>query len=371
MTALSIALAIYRLHPRGGLEDNCIRIAEELMSRGHKVKIFTTTDAPSPGVNTVCLPEALRQRTNHKRMQTFARNARQAVQQGRFDRSMTFQTMPGFDVLFLADNIRNNPSAPFWRKISSRYRTFAALESETFSPQSHTRIIGLSSQQMRPFEALYQPATNRIRIAPPTVSRNKHHPESRTSETRATLRQTLGIDAQAPVWLSLALMPKVKGLDRTVEALATCKDAHLLIGGIDAHDKKARQTVAQAKRLNVEDRLHWLGYLSGDNLFSAMAASDVLSHPARTEVTGAVILESLINGLPVVATDLCGFAHHVVEANAGRIISEPFSMERYVDALQDVHQNVATLSAHGIEYGNTAALFDGVSAVCDWIEQGI
>ncbi len=370
MTALSIALAIYRLHPRGGLEDNCLRIAEELQSRGHTITIFTTADALLPGLNTVSLKDALRQRTNHKRMQTFARNAWQAVQQGRFDRSMTFQTMPGFDFLFLADNIRNDPSAPFWRRISSRYRTFAALERETFSAQSHTQIIGLSSQQMHPFVALYQPATNRIRIAPPTVSRNKHHPESRTAETRATLRQALGIDAKAPVWLSLALMPKVKGLDRTIEALATCRDEHLLIGGVDANDKKARQTVALAKRLHVEDRVHRLGYLSGDKLFSAMAASDVLAHPARTEVTGAVILEALINGLPVVATDLCGFAHHVVEANAGQIISEPFSMERYVDALRDVHQNTSTYSANGIAYGNTVALFDGVKTICDWIEAG-
>ncbi len=368
MAALSIALAIYRLHPRGGLEDNCLRIAEELQAHGHTVTIFTTTDAPSAGLNTVCLPEALRRRSNHTRMQTFASDARLAVKKGRFDRSMAFQTMPGFDFLFLADNIRNDPAAPLWRRIGSRFRTFAALERETFSAQSRTRVIGLSSPQMRPFEDLY-PAAARIRIAPPTVSRDKHQPESRTSHRRATLRNALGIEAEVPVWLSLALVPKTKGLDRTVEALAARKDAHLLIGGIGASDKRARQIIAQAKRLNVADRVHWLGYLSGDSLFSAMAASDVLAHPARADVTGAVILEAIINGLPVVATDLCGFAHHIDDAKAGQIITEPFSIWKYEEALCDVCRNAATHSANGINYGNTAALYDGVKTICDWIEQ--
>ena len=369
--SLSIAFAIYRLHPRGGLEDNCLRIAEELRARGHKVTIFTAIDAPEAGVDVIPLPKATTHRTNHTRMQTFACDAGAAVRQVRFDRSVAFQTMPGFDFLFLADNIRNDIAAPLWRRISSRYRTFAALETQVFSPSSRTRVIGLSSQQMRPFETLYRPAAGRIRIAPPTVSRQKHHPESRTAENRASLRNALGIDAAAPVWLSLSLMPKVKGLDRTVEALGLIKDAHLLVVGVGASDKKARQIVAQAKRLKVDNRIHWLGFLSGDQLFRAMATSDVLAHPARTEVTGAVILEALINGLPVVATGLCGFAHHVAEAKAGQIISDPFDLAAYTNALRNVCDNTAILSANAIAYGNTAPVFQGVKTICDWIEHDI
>ena len=367
---LRIAMAIYRLHPRGGLEDNCLRVVEILRSRGHDVTVFTAVNGEAPGIKRICLPQAATRRSNHKRMHTFARDARQAVGSGGFDRSVAFQMMPGFDVLFLADNIRNKSAAPFWQRFSPRFRTFASLEKEVFSPGSKTKVIGLSGAQMEPFETVYGPQTGRIVIAPPTISPAKHKPESRTGESRAALRGALDINANSMVFLAMCLMPEVKGLDRTIEALGNLPDAHVLVAGISGNDKKARAIVAQAKRLGVENRVHWLGYLSGEQLFSAMAASDVLAHPARTEVTGAVILEAVINGLPVVATSLCGFAHHIEKAQAGHVIGEPFSQKRYQETLLMAAGQSLELSANGIRYGMAAELFDGLQAVADWIETG-
>jgi UDP-glucose:(heptosyl)LPS alpha-1,3-glucosyltransferase len=371
MAALSIALAIYRLHPRGGLEDNCIRIAEELHARGHRVTVFATDAAPRLPVEMISLPNARAEGSNHRKMQMFAKEAAKAIAQGAFDRTAAFQTMPGFDFLFLADKIRNDPNAPLWKRIGGRFRAFAALERAVFAPESPTIVIGLSDQQRRPFIGHYGSNAARIRIAPPTIARAKHQPESRSAERRASTRRTLGISATASVWLSLVLAPKTKGLDRTVQALALCDGAHLLIGGLQASDRNARSIVALAKQLKVEDRIHWLGYQSGQSLISAMAASDVLAHPARKDVTGAVILEAIINGLPVVATGLCGFAPHIGKAQAGRVIDEPFSLQRYAASLLEVSSNGAAYSANGIRYGNCEDLFDGVETVCDWIEAGL
>lgn len=367
---LSIALAIYRLRPRGGLEDNCLRLAAALKARGHKVTIFTAVDGEAPGLERIILPRAASKWSNHKRMKAFAEDARKAIAAGGFDRSMAFQMMPGFDLVFLADNMRGDPKASLWQRMSGRYRTFAALERRVFAPGSPTRVIGLSNAQMAPFEAVYRSAPGQIRIAPPTLSREKYQPEARTAESRSRLRAICAISPQAPVFLALALMPQVKGLDRTIEALARISDAHILVAGVTTTDKRARAAAALADRLGVANRVHWLGYLNGGPLFEAMAASDLLAHPARTEVTGAVILEAIINGLPVVATSLCGFASHIVSANAGLTIDEPFSQSRYEAALGTVAGASASLSGNGILYGQRENLFNGLDMICGWIETG-
>ena len=366
--ALDICLAIYRLHPRGGLEDNCLRIAEELQTRGHSLTILIAGDAPDLPMKVVRLSEGSSSRSNHKRVQLFARQAEKAVAGGSFDRSVAFQTMPGFDFLFLADKIRNNLNTPWWKRMTPRFRTYAKLEAECFSPESSTRLIGLSEDQIAPFRHQYGLGPAKVQIAPPTLSAQKLKAGGLSEKEGLALRKTLGIRPENDVWLTLALSPKAKGLDRNIEALARSQDCHLLIGGLEATGKSSQPIIKLAKRLNVENRIHWMGFLSGESLFSAMAASDVLAHPARTEVTGAVILEAIINGLPVVATSHCGFAPYIVNAKAGETIDEPFDVEAYKTTLQKVCADRDFYSENGIAFGKSAGLFDGINTVCDWIE---
>jgi UDP-glucose:(heptosyl)LPS alpha-1,3-glucosyltransferase len=95
----------------------------------------------------------------------------------------------------------------------------------------------------------------------------------------------------------------------------------------------------------------------------------VLAHPARVDVTAAVILEALINGLPVVATAECGFAHHIEEADAGKIVPPPFDGATFARLLAEVcGPRNATFSANGIAYGEAPELYSGLTLACDLIE---
>ena len=64
-----------------------------------------------------------------------------------------------------------------------------------------------------------------------------------------------------------------------------------------------------------------------------MAAADLLVHPARHDTTGTVILEAIVNGLPVVTTSICGYPQHVDAAEAGIVINEPFGYNAFAAAL--------------------------------------
>ena len=50
-------------------------------------------------------------------------------------------------------------------------------------------------------------------------------------------------------------------------------------------------------------------------------------HPAHNENTGTVLLEAIAAGLPVLATDVCGYADHITAAEAGTVLDSPFDQE--------------------------------------------
>lgn len=330
--------------------------------------IFVSAEAPELPTPVVRLPRAASRLSNHRKIAAFADDVLAATE-GKFDRTVAFQIMPGADILFLADRFRNPSDTSIWKRMTPRYRTFARLETECFRPGSPTRIIGLAAQQMEPFVQRYGTEPSRIQIAPPTLSPAKCKPDSRTPANRAALREKLDLEAESKVWLWLGLAPKTKGLDRVIEALSIVSGAHVLVGGLSTTDKNMAPMLRLARRFGVARRVHCLGYVSGESLFQAMAASDALSHPARADVTGGVILEAIINGLPVVATDVCGFAHHILESGAGAVIKTPFDVRTFARLMQNACGDRNQVhSTNGIAYGKCNDLFSGIEKVSDLIE---
>ncbi|WP_201160071.1 glycosyltransferase, partial [Rhodoplanes elegans] len=206
----------------------------------------------------------------------------------------------------------------------------------------------------------------RITVLPPTGAPARRQPGLRHDGTRARMRATLGL-ADETVWLAVAVQPATKGLDRTVAALAARPEARLLVAGLGARDKAARDTVRLAAKLGVADRIRWLGHR--EDMPAVMAAADLLVHPARLDTTGTVILEAVVNGLPVVASGICGYAEHVALAEAGLVLPEPFAEADLAAALATAADpgRRAAWSANGAAYGETPELYAGLQTAADAI----
>lgn len=364
---MKIALGIYRLQPRGGLEDNCLRIAEELARRGHEPTLILADQHPHPSlpIETVVLgPGAL---SSHGRLAAFGRAFSQATK-GRFDRTVAFQLFPEADILFIAEALRDRPDIPLLKRLTPRFQAFARLERSCFGPTAATHIICQAMPQMRAFVERYPNSRDRIYVIPPAISEARCRPQHR-AELRDQVRENLGIDRQARIWLWLGLQPSIKGLDRVIEALPNHPEARLLVGGLTGADKKIRRHMARAASLGVDGRIHCLGYISGEKFFDVLAAADVLAHPARSEVAGAVILEALINGLPVITTDICGFAEHVERSGAGKVVHGPFDPSTFSKYLKEAcGPDNSSFSHKGIAYGENPELYSGIGVACDLIE---
>jgi UDP-glucose:(heptosyl)LPS alpha-1,3-glucosyltransferase len=103
-----------------------------------------------------------------------------------------------------------------------------------------------------------------------------------------------------------------------------------------------------------------------------MAAADLLVHPARVEAGGIVIVEAIVNGLPTIATALCGFSSHIRRADAGIVIPEPFTGHALIDALRrgTDRQARARWSANGVSYGADPELYAGIDRALEAIVKG-
>lgn len=364
---MRIAIGIHHLRPRGGQEDHCIRIAEALIGRGHDVTLFSSDDAGDLRIPTVQLPDP-GSLANHASAQRFADEFRKRTRSG-FDRRIAFQPTPGVDILFVGADLRNRNDVGLLKRLTPRYRTLSQLEAGCFGTGSTVRIAGFSTTQMRAFAERYPESRQRMAVLPPTLRKDRLRPELRAAGTRASLRRSFGIRDGETAWLWIGLQPEIKGLDRVLRALAENEDSRLLICGLLPDHHKAQRVHAQIRDLGIHDRVNFVGYRTGEEFLSVLAAADVLAHPARREASGSAILEAIVNGLPVVATDICGFAFHVEKSGAGIVLPSPFDPAAFAQALRsacnELHED---FSRRGVAYGADPALYSGVQVACDLIE---
>ena len=95
---------------------------------------------------------------------------------------------------------------------------------------------------------------------------------------------------------------------------------------------RSPRKATRARRAGVADRVRFIGY--SDRIEDLIGAADLMVHPARVEATGTVIIESLLYGVPVITSGVCGYADHVSASGAGQVLDEPFRQPALVAALQ-------------------------------------
>jgi len=187
---------------------------------------------------------------------------------------------------------------------------------------------------------------------------------------RQNLREQLGISSEEILLLMVGSGFKTKGLDRTITALASLSEellnkTTLFVVGQDKEDSFK----ALANKLNVGDKVKFLG--GRDDVPELMKAADLLLHPAYAETTGTVILEAITSGLPVLATKVCGYAHHIGQADAGMVLRSPFDQSEMNLKLESIllTDQRKQWSQNGLLYGDNDDLYKMPQFVASTIEK--
>jgi UDP-glucose:(heptosyl)LPS alpha-1,3-glucosyltransferase len=124
----------------------------------------------------------------------------------------------------------------------------------------------------------------------------------------------------------------------------------------------------QAKQLGITGNVEFLQGRSDIPRF--LLGADLLIHPAYNENTGTVLLEALVAGLPVLVTDVCGYAHYIEEADAGLLVSSPFRQEALNDKLAFMLTSTERpkWQENALKFAETADIYSMPQRAADYIE---
>jgi len=130
--------------------------------------------------------------------------------------------------------------------------------------------------------------------------------------------------------LYVGRVSKEKNLPLLVDAFRTLiqsgVDSHLIIVGEGPYRQEMQQAMADLP-------CTFTGYLSGEELATLYASSDLFVFPSTTDTFGNVVLEAQASGIPVIVTDQGGPQEGIVPGKTG-IVVKGGSAESLLTAMQ-------------------------------------
>lgn len=155
--------------------------------------------------------------------------------------------------------------------------------------------------------------TNRIEVIPNGVDIRRFRAAANSAE-RQKIRQELGIEAKAPIIITVGTVDPRKGIDLLLAAwiqlASRCPRSHLLIIGPrqDLADPALKEFHQKLKALvtasGAPERVHFVGRV--ENVEEYLRAADVFVFTSLREGMGNVVLEAMASNLPVITTPFLG-----------------------------------------------------------------
>ncbi len=367
-----LAFALFKYFPYGGLQRDFLRVALECQRRGMHIRVYTLSwEGPVPeGFDVVIVPVAAV--TNHVRYRRFADWVLEDLQLKPADILVGFNKMPGLDVYYAADSCYEEKAqqlrAPTYR-MTGRYRLFSRFEHAVFDPDAGVDVLLITQQQQAQFQKFYQTPNAALHLLPPGIAEDRRRGED-AEQLRKEFRCEFGIADDQVLLLLIGSGFITKGLDRALTAIAALPDAvrenvRFFVIGQD----NPRQFQRLAEDLGVESLLTI--FAGRDDVPRFLQGADLMLHPAYMESGGIVLIEALVAGLPVIATDVCGFGHYVEDSGGGVLIESPFSQQRLNEVLEAFVTDEALRRAcaeKGVAFGRTADVYHMAERATDLIE---
>lgn len=369
---MKLALLIYKYFPFGGQQRDFMQILQRCQQAGHEIKVYCLRwQGPQPdNVDVVVVP--VKALSSHVRYQRYTAWVQADIKKHPADLIVGFSKMPGLDIYYAADPCfaaRMDRENSLIKKILPRYRHFLRYEKSVLDAGSPTEVMLLSPQQQSEFEQYYPGCQGRLHQLAPGIDASRLPSDDADTERRQ-FREKFSLTDNDIALLQIGSGFKVKGLDRSIRALAALPDdirlrTQFYIVGQD----KPGDYLKLAQSLHVAERCHFLGGREDVPLF--LRGCDLLLHPAYSESAGYTLLEAVINGLPVLTTDTCGYAFHVERARAGEICRSPYSQQELNNMLLSMLETLKKRKwqKNGLAYAKQIDLTGMPDAALRLIEQ--
>lgn len=369
---MRLAICLFKFFRYGGLARDFLKIANVCISRGHSVTVFAMEwhgDIPH-NFNVKIL--SARHLQNHLRTKIYIKKLETQLNQNTFDLVIGFNKMPKLDIYYAADPCYKEKTlgfARFFYRLGGRYRYYSYCEETVFSTNVNTVSLMLASSQIALFKKHYHTPDERLLLLPPGISKDKIAPKNAT-QIRADFRMAHAIATDEKMLLMIGSCFKTKGLDRTLKALALLptKTQHkikLFVVG-EGNDTAFQKWI---KRLNTPENVVFFG--GQDDVSRFLLGADLLLQPSYRENTGTAIIEAIASELPVLVSDVCGYASHVRLSAAGKVLPSPFNSQQFADTITQmlVSPERTQWMRNARHYARTTDLYSMPEVAVDYIEQ--
>ena len=370
---MNIAFTLFDYFPHGGLQRDCLKIAQKCSATGHEVTIFSRAWRGVKPEGIVVKTLGCKGWTNVARNQNFITVLLRLLAKSKFDAVVGFNKMPGLDIYFAADpcfEAKARSRSPVYR-LTRRYRFYRKTEEAVFGTREKPLILLITDREVQHYQDIYGTEPDRFCLLPPNIDRRNFTLKD-VAQSRHAKRKELGLKDDSTLLLFVGSGFRTKGLDRAIRGLASlpkshCGNTHLVVVG----HNKPKPFDRLAKSLGLADRVHFMG--GRNDVPEWMLAADILVHPARNENTGTVLLESMASGLPVLVTDVCGYAFHIKKAKAGCIVLSPFNQSDFnaILARMITFAEQAQWRVNGLTYAEKEDLYSCHQRAADRIEEFI
>ena len=143
-------------------------------------------------------------------------------------------------------------------------------------------------------------------------------------------------DTLHPSILFMGRLEKIKGVDILIRSIplvvSSIPDVHLYIAGSGEEERTLKRL---AKKLNIEENVTFLGFISEDAKWSYYKFTDLCVVPSVDEPFGIVLLEAMSCGKSVVASNVGGIPYIVEDGKTGLLFE--------CGDIEDLTENVITL----------------------------
>ena len=218
---MKLGFLLFDYFPFGGLQRDCLKIAQLCAARGHDVTLFTRTwqgDRPK-GLKLELFGR--RGASNVARNRAWLKQLGETLPSRSLDGVIGFNKLPGLDVYYGSDPCyaaKVQRLKPFWFKWLPRYRHFRMLEESVFARSLRTHALVLTEQEIPRYQEFYDTERERFHLLPPGIERRTFSSEQK-EQARRRFRTEHGWENER-LLLHVGSGFRVKGLDRAILSLA-------------------------------------------------------------------------------------------------------------------------------------------------------
>lgn len=337
---MKLAIVRQKYNPYGGAERFIERAIAALAATDQvDLTVIARQWQPRDGVRFVeCNPPF---RTSLTRDRSFAQavNDHLAAHGDAFDIVQSHERIPGLMLYRAGDGVhatwleQRARALPAFRRFAITanpyHRYIKATERAMFTHPALRRVICNSVMVRDDIMRRFGVPSERLTVIYNGVDLERFHPRNR--EQRVAVRAGLGVGADAPLFIYAGSGFERKGVAQLLAAMARAPaQAQMLIVGVDKHAKRYQ---AQAHRLGLGARVHFLG--GRDDLAALYGAADAFVLPTLYDPMPNAAVEALACALPVITSLQCGARELISESKNGFVI-DALDQEGLAAALTDL-----------------------------------